>query len=108
MRETSMLAAFVLVAGALPAELLAPSSLQAHVVAADKPDHHRVTESSCDSTVAYTFLAASSLPLWPVWQSYFAGCPAGSFTVVVHTQQPGSTIVNVSSVGGRELSPGRT
>lgn len=60
---------------------------------------------ACNATVAYAFLTQDELPLWPVWESYFAGCPEGSYTVLVHTQKPNSTLANVSSVGGEELPP---
>ena len=42
--------------------------------------------NTCNETVVYAFLAQGTLPLWPVWESYLAGCPNGSSTVVVHTQ----------------------
>lgn len=65
-------------------------------------------ESLCSSTVAYTFLAEDRLPLWPVWQRYFEGCPAGSYTVLVHTQTPNATARQVSAVGGEELTAEHT
>jgi len=66
------------------------------------------TEELCSSTVAYTFVTKDSLPLWPVWKSYFDGCPSGSFTVLVHTQTPGAAAADVGSVGGEELSANHT
>ena len=42
--------------------------------------------ANCNTTVAYTFLTRESLPLWDVWEHYLRGCPAGSATVLVHTQ----------------------
>ena len=69
---------------------------------------HDAKSRACTGTVAYTFLASRELPLWPVWQHYFAGCPFGSFTVLVHTQQPGAARAQVESVGGAELPPAQT
>jgi len=60
-------------------------------------------EPDCNSTVAYAFLAREGLPLWPAWQTYFDGCPEGSYTVMVHTQKPGATTKDVGFVSGAEL-----
>jgi hypothetical protein len=40
----------------------------------------------CDATVAYAFLTRGTLPLWDVWEVYFAGCPNGSIVPVIHAQ----------------------
>lgn len=65
-------------------------------------------ETRCkNATVAYAFLTRKDLPLWPVWESYFRGCPAGSFKVLVHTQTAGAANA-VASVGGEELPPSET
>ena len=34
-------------------------------------------DDSCNETVVYAFLTRGALPLWPVWESYLAGCPKG-------------------------------
>ena len=57
----------------------------------------------CAGTVAYAFLTRSTLPLWPAWKRYFDGCPAGSFTVLVHTQRAGATLRDLMTVGGGEV-----
>lgn len=40
------------------------------------------------TTVAYMFIVSGGLPLWPVWREYFAGCPKGSYSIVIHSQNP--------------------
>ena len=49
--------------------------------------------SQCVSqvTVAYSFIARNSLPLWSIWQRYFASCPAGSAIPLVHSQDVSTT-----------------
>ena len=62
------------------------------------------TFGSCDVTVGYAFLTKDELPLWPVWERYFEGCPRGSYTVAVHTQAMGearATLTkSIRAVGG--------
>ena len=65
-------------------------------------------DPTCAGTVAYAFLTHDVLPLWPVWKRYFAGCPAGSYTVLAHTQTPGSVRTNMDEVGGEELLANET
>jgi len=40
-----------------------------------------------EATVAYAFIAPSSLPLWGVWHRYFETCPGGSAIPMVHSQE---------------------
>ena len=64
-------------------------------------------DDSCNETVVYAFLARGTLPLWPVWESYLAGCPKGSSTVVVHTQgslsERNDLAMKLAGVGGSLL-----
>jgi len=76
-----------------------------------KPESDKCN-ASVAPTVAYVFLAREHLPLWPVWEDYFKGCPNGSYTVLAHTQTPGAALGNhsfagVSSVHGKELPASR-
>ena len=41
-----------------------------------------------NESVAYLFITGGGLPLADVWRAYFDGCPAGTHTVVVHSQRP--------------------
>ena len=64
-------------------------------------------DDSCNETVVYAFLTRGALPLWPVWESYLAGCPKGSATVVVHTQgsqsERNDLAMKLAGVGGSLL-----
>lgn len=58
------------------------------------------SQSTCNNTVVYAFLASRGLPLEKVWAEYFKDCPSGSYAVFIHSQQmvqppliPESTLV---------------
>ena len=54
---------------------------------------------SCNGTVAYAFITQRNLPLWPVWAEYLSGCPKGSATTVVHSQDVGATLSDLRAAG---------
>lgn len=57
----------------------------------------------CNGTVLYGFLVEGDLPLWPVWEAYWASCPTGSFAIAIHTQNASS--LNTSIVKRVRLVP---
>ena len=80
-----------------PALLAAPSSTAA-----------LANDATCNTTVAFVFLARESLPLWPVWEQFLSGCARGSFTVHVHSQRPGCCNDVLHAVGGAQLPTNET
>ena len=54
---------------------------------------------SCNGTVAYAFITQRNLPLWPVWAEYLSGCPKGSATTIVHSQDVGATLSDLRAAG---------
>ena len=70
------------------------------------------TADRCGVTVGYAFLTRADLPLWSLWERYFAGCPRGSYTVAMHTQATGEvreTLTKVArAIGGRVVSVDET
>ena len=72
--------------------------------------------SSCvdpNGTVAYVFMTRSGLPLWPVWERYFASCPSGSAVAFVHQQDRTPSVLakverQVTPLGGHVLPASAT
>lgn len=72
-------------------------------------------EVGSSPTVAYAFLTRDTLPLWPVWEAYFAGCPAGTALPIIHSQESTSDpqlhaalAQSVARFGGFVLSASET
>lgn len=72
----------------------------------------RSTQGLCQKpVVSYAFLTENDLPLWPVWEKYFAGCRNGSYTIVVHAQKPRlryGMLRAMREVGGGIVPPAKT
>ena len=65
------------------------------------PGGERCADEALEPTVAYGFLVKDRLPMWPAWRRFFAGCPAGSFSVVVHAQwRDDAFAAELAAVGG--------
>lgn len=62
--------------------------------------------------VAYAFQTLRGLPLWPLWEAYFASCNPGTAAVVAHTQGSERSRVilqhQLATFGGVLIAPNRT
>ena len=85
-------------------------SSKAHTCAEEMSN---LDDGHCDETVAYAFLTRGSMPLWSVWEAYFAECPADSAVPIFHSQNASlssrAALQRLAArYGGRILNPDET
>ena len=56
------------------------------------------------TSLADSFIVHDDIPLWPMWQKYFEGCPAGSYTVNIHQQDSRHSNLNATIIIHRDIN----